>query len=206
MFSSDECVICLEAPPTQVFHDCNHLCTCTKCCDQVQKAKLHCPLCRRDILSISTFVDVAILPTVKDLENWQVYKSEYVAKLKGCSSNAGFLGKSKLARSVAREFGDEMEQRVKESAGGDRCMGKKYQFTREDDNLNAEFKMGRRTIRESYPYAKDWQTEIVEYLAGDTIDILDVAVYYPEIYMAAKYEDKMDELNDLISGKKIKLH
>ena len=206
MFSSDECVICLEAPPTHVFHDCQHLCTCAKCCDQVQKAKLHCPLCRRDILSISTFVDVAILPSVGELMNWQIYKSVYVAKLKGCSSNAGFLGNTKLNRSVNRECVDEMEQREKESAGGDRCMGKKYEFTREGDNLNVVFKMGRRTVRESYPYVVDWRDYIIEYLEGDTIDLLDVAIHYPEIYMAAKYEDKMDELGDLISGKKVKLH
>ena len=198
MFSSEECVICLDSPPTQVFHACMHVCTCLKCCGEVQKAKLHCPLCRQGIEYVSVVLDVAITPSKEELDAFRAYKPEYMGLLKKrCTENAGFVGKSKLARSVAREFGDEMEQRVKESAGGDRCMGKKFQFNLDADELKVEFKMGRRTIRESYQYVEDWKTELTEALAGDTISALDVAIHYPELYWAAKYQGRLDELTSI---------
>jgi hypothetical protein len=48
VYEVNECVICLEAKPNQVFIPCAHLCTCSDCYSQMKSNnKPSCPLCRR---------------------------------------------------------------------------------------------------------------------------------------------------------------
>lgn len=148
---------------------------------------------------------MGIVPLESDLEDFSGRKLEYLTLLeKNCAANAGFMGKSKLARSVNREFGDEMEMRVQQSKGSDRCMGKKVEFVVQGEELKVTFKMGRRTVRETHRYETDWEEVLRDTLEGDTIDVLDVAIHYPDVYWAARHQKKMDELERIIGGKRLK--
>jgi hypothetical protein len=50
VYEVNECVICLEAKPNQVFIPCAHLCTCSDCYSSMKSNnKPSCPLCRRFI-------------------------------------------------------------------------------------------------------------------------------------------------------------
>jgi hypothetical protein len=51
VFEVNECVICLEAKPNQIFLPCAHLCTCSDCYQQMKMNKACCPLCRRYVTS-----------------------------------------------------------------------------------------------------------------------------------------------------------
>lgn len=48
---TDECVVCMNTPPTHVFSPCHHCCCCSDCADSVVAAKMPCPLCRQAIVS-----------------------------------------------------------------------------------------------------------------------------------------------------------
>eukprot|EP01040_Poterioochromonas_malhamensis_P014910 gene14910-16596_t len=54
VFEVNECVICLEGTPTQIFIPCAHLCTCTGCYQSLMSSKPSCPLCRRTVTSSIT--------------------------------------------------------------------------------------------------------------------------------------------------------
>jgi hypothetical protein len=51
VFEVNECVICMENIPDQIFIPCGHLCSCSSCYVQLKKSKPDCPLCRRHIIS-----------------------------------------------------------------------------------------------------------------------------------------------------------
>jgi uncharacterized protein YxjI len=50
IFKVEECVICFENNPNQIFLPCAHQCICLDCYKQL--VKKCCPLCRRDIIKI----------------------------------------------------------------------------------------------------------------------------------------------------------
>jgi hypothetical protein len=51
VFEVNECVICLEGKPDQIFIPCAHLCTCSACYQQLKMNKPCCPLCRRNVIN-----------------------------------------------------------------------------------------------------------------------------------------------------------
>lgn len=46
IFESEECVICLDLPPSIVFCPCGHYVCCEDCSSQLLKSKGSCPICR----------------------------------------------------------------------------------------------------------------------------------------------------------------
>lgn len=51
VYEVNECVICLEAKPDQIFIPCAHLCACSGCWQGLKRTKPDCPLCRRHIVN-----------------------------------------------------------------------------------------------------------------------------------------------------------
>ena len=49
IFEVNECVICLEGKPDQIFIPCAHLCCCSDCWTGLRTTKQACPLCRSKI-------------------------------------------------------------------------------------------------------------------------------------------------------------
>ena len=57
IYKVDECIICFENTPTQIFLTCGHQCTCNDCCEELKnqnKFNFKCPICRRDIFNVIT--------------------------------------------------------------------------------------------------------------------------------------------------------
>jgi hypothetical protein len=50
VYEVNECVICLESRPVEIFVPCAHLCTCSGCYQQMKRSKAVCPLCRRAVV------------------------------------------------------------------------------------------------------------------------------------------------------------
>ena len=46
------CVICMDAPRTEVFTACNHLVTCRACCQILLEQKQGCPLCKQHVTGV----------------------------------------------------------------------------------------------------------------------------------------------------------
>lgn len=46
IFESEECVVCLDAPPGIVFCPCGHYVCCEECSSHLLKTKGGCPMCR----------------------------------------------------------------------------------------------------------------------------------------------------------------
>lgn len=130
-FSSEECVICMDNATSIVFLPCSHACTCNDCSNMILKAKMDCPLCRSLITTTSSAVNEVSVPLLqKELDDFSVRKEEYVKELGSkCASNAGFVGKSKFARSVGRACGSELDERILQNAGTDRYGGMKAEYT-----------------------------------------------------------------------------
>jgi hypothetical protein len=211
VFSSEECVVCLSDKPTQVFKMCNHCCCCAGCSKKIVGAAMQCPLCRGKIIKSVAINDVVdglakgeSVPVLADeLKSFKERRNEYVAELeRACAKNAGFVGKSKLARGVAREMGSELEERQKETKGGERCTSKaEFSVTGNlvdggnvaiDGNLEVKFKVGRKTYTEIVPFM-EWESAknfFVELIAGDNITTLDMATHYPEEYWLWRYHKK----------------
>lgn len=51
IFEVNECVICLEGSPQEIFIPCAHLCACSSCYAQMKAHKPICPLCRRAVIN-----------------------------------------------------------------------------------------------------------------------------------------------------------
>lgn len=196
VFKNDECVVCLEKNSVPVFVPCGHQCCCVECVDSICRAKMPCPLCRAVIASVKE--TISLNDTVKDApsdmfgEFISERRDEYVAKLrKHVAGNAGFVGKSKLARGVNRECGSELELRQTETRGTERVTAKKQtiKFEIKEGTLLVDFKIGRKTHHESHPYMEleDAKKELFEALDGDTIELVECATWYPEFYWCFYY-------------------
>ena len=209
VFTTEECVICMDRPSTVTFLHCAHKCTCEECSEQVKKASpLGCPLCRQEIVIFSTAVNaLALLPSEKELDAFEQYKSEYMVLLRrACAKNAGYVGGGKQARAVGRAMGSELEERVKENAGTDRYGGMKPTFTVNGDTFTVTYKVQgkRKPLIETYMY-QEWDTAkraLTEMLEDDRMDVIGVATHYPEYFWLAKYHKMMDELKEITTEKR----
>lgn len=213
IFSSEECVICMGSAALITFLPCRHCCTCGDC-DQLVKARgMECPLCRGEITGRAVTCN-SLLPSQKELDEFEPRRDEYLSRLsKPVAKNAGFVGRSKLARSVAFAIGNELEQRILEGAGGDRRMTKSVEFfpseprekEGEEETLRVLYKVGRKTHKESAPLISSWDQVLVEALETmeqPVSDMLELAIYYPELYWLCKWHKKNEE--DLKEGGIIK--
>jgi hypothetical protein len=90
-----------------------------------------------------------------------------------------------LSKSVGRFTGSETELRERETKGGERCMSKNIKVERvEGDLLSAQYKIGRKMHKETFDWMEleDAKNDLLEGLAGDSLDTLDCAIHYPEYY------------------------
>lgn len=202
IFTSDECVVCMDGAATSTFGPCRHCCTCQDCSSLIRKQKMECPLCRSPIEGV--LIQEEHIPAgTEELERFSNDRDAYLKRLhRPCAVNAGFVGKSKLARSVGAAMGDELEQRRLENAGTDRACAKPSKVTFEEDEedamLRITYKVGRRTVRETAPLIKDWD-EVKAGLDGEQIyDIVELATYYPEAFWLCKYHKQ--STSELISA------
>lgn len=202
VFTSTECVVCLEdestgSHPVLVFQPCRHCCCCASCISKITEAALPCPFCRQRIESVSKDpamdeqpIEPAIIEDFKE-NHRDDYRRQFAVPM---ASNAGFVGKSKLARSVGAAALSELELRRAETAGGERMMnGSKAIMTLTDNNtLVIDYKVGRSKRHETVPYAELDATlaDLKEQLAGDFISALDVAIHYHEHYWLLRYHKK----------------
>lgn len=198
IFASLECVVCMDHQTSIIFMPCRHRCVCAECDALIKKSAMECPMCRG---VIEAHVTTVAGSTYEDfdssmVESFEERRSEYVERMRAThKKNAAFLGKSRLARSVGKEIGNELEQRRKENAGTERVMSKKVEFNKSDDGetLLITYKVGRRTVKEEAPFIQSWDdvsAAFKELLDGDVLDDLDLPTYYPEIYWLWKYHNK----------------
>jgi hypothetical protein len=182
VFRETDCVICLDNPSTEIFEPCRHMCTCKGCSEKIQEAKLECPLCRGKIISI--IVDNQLVAKIHkdDWEDFQRRKDKYVAKF-SAKTNALFKGNSEQARAVRKFATSELEQRYKETKGGEICMAKGKKTEEEDGRLKVEYKVGRKTFREDYPLS-----DIPEDL--EQKEDLELATDYPDVYWLKWHKNK----------------
>ena len=123
VYSTESCVICMSDAPCIIFVPCRHLCTCSDCNERILNAKMNCPLCRATIGS-RKLLDTEPVSSAGPLDEEQL--AQYRKALGKVASNAGFVGKSKLARSVGGTICSEYELRVRESRGASvwcACLG-----------------------------------------------------------------------------------
>lgn len=198
-FVTEECVVCLSEPPAHVFSPCYHCCCCANCANSVVEAKMACPLCRQVIVRKYEYLmpeAMEPVPLVEVAEFKLERRTEYVAALRAHhTKNALFVGKSKFSRSVGALAGSELELRQKETKGTERYgVGKKVTFQRlgdDGDTLAVTYKVGRRTINESYPFLtwEEARTQLVDGLRAEdeTVSVLDLATHYPEYYWTWHY-------------------
>ncbi len=206
IFTTDECVICMERPSLVTFLHCGHKCTCIACSEQVKQAfPLGCPLCRQEISVFSTVAEAAVLPSAKELESFN--RDEYMMLLRrSCAKNAGYTGGGKQARAVGRAMGSELEERVKENAGTDRYGGMKPTFVVNGDTFTVTYKVQgkRKPIIETYVY-QEWEPAkeaLIGMLEDDRLDVIGVATHYPEYFWLAKYHKAMDSLKEITNEKR----
>jgi hypothetical protein len=117
-------------------------------------------------------------------------------------SNAGFVGKSKLARSVGTAALSELEVRQAETRGGERMMNaSKATFQRVDDVLVINYKVGRSKRCESVPFQDIALVldDLKQQLAGDSITGLEIAIHYADHFWLLRYhgkkiDDALDEI------------
>lgn len=173
IYECDECVVCLEQPPTSVFAPCRHRCCCTPCSELIEKSKQPCPLCRTPISDVYVYKDRKAVEDVVlsiDPNDIEVFKNErreeYVKSLKiSVTGDACFKGKGKLARSVAAEAGSEMEMRQRETAGTERVTTKPstIQFTVKGHDLYIDYKCGRSKRQENVWEGTECQCWILQH-------------------------------------------
>lgn len=191
-FVSNDCVVCMDSDSARIFLPCKHKCCCSGCSSKIVQAKMDCPLCRSPIDKI---MDAdAIEVTAAQLKIFQGYKTEYLSKLQ-CSSNAGYTGKSRLARSVGREMGDTMEKLEMERKGSERytCSNVLFSFVGDenDKTMDIAWKVGRKLCQDSVAFLNwhDANEMFCDEMSGDTITVLDMASFYPEYYWLWRYHN-----------------
>lgn len=191
IFTSDECVICLDSAPYYIFAPCGHSCCCAKCGQEVEDAKMPCPLCMSQIERMLNYLleDDKMEPA--PVEQVSAFKekerTEYLKRMRVVHT----MSKSKFCRSVSAAIGNELEQRRKETQGGERCMAKSVEFkVVADFTLLVTYKVGRRQVKESYALMeldairREMQTTDPDDLPSCA---LDMATYYPEYYWNIAY-------------------
>lgn len=233
VFSSTECVVCLNGNDDAddesvvvalhvIFVPCMHRCCCDDCCAKIQDAGLACPLCRAVITAhrVYAFPDLDMVQAVDSalVEDFKrERRHEYREQMRRTvKSNAAYVGKSKLARSVASAVGSELEQRERETRGTERVMAKPSTVATaridDGDTLAVDYKCGRSKRHESHPYA-EWDEvarELLAALGGDRISVVDLATHYPEFYWliyhhrAGRVAAAMEELGIAESNKQRK--
>ena len=191
IFTSDECVICMDVPASIVFRSCAHMCTCNKCAERVKSANLYCPMCRGAIESFEEASVVALIPSTKELLAFEAHKKDYMVLLsRGCTKNAGYVGKGKHARAVSRHIGSELEERYKESAGTERFGGKSPIFTIDGEKMTISYKIQgkRKPTVEIVDFLSSWdevKTQLLE--IEEEMDTVGIATHYPQLFWLAKY-------------------
>jgi hypothetical protein len=182
IFKTEDCVICLDLKPSCVFNPCHHLCCCAACTQEIQSARMPCPLCREDISKISKeeeyFQTLHVLSDNFDRE-------AYISKLR-VAKNTGWKGNSKFARSVNRSIVDELEKRQLETKGGERMMAKAIEIIRDGD------KVGRKKYNEVFKWISLDEAKLA--LEGESLDALECAIWYPEIYWCFKHHGNVEEM------------
>lgn len=150
-FLVEECCVCMEGKPEVIFNPCLHKCCCKACNEQIQKAKLHCPMCRGPIEEVVEHAEVVITEVPQEVwDDFQTqHKKEYVARF-AARANALFVGNSALARAARTMATDALDQRRMETLGGERCMSKGKHTELQDGKLVVTYKVGRKTRREEY--------------------------------------------------------
>lgn len=188
IFKTEDCVICLDLKPSRIFNPCHHQCCCANCTQEIQNTNMPCPLCREDILNTidAEEIPVQVLHVIPDFD-----RNEYLSKLR-VSKTAGWKGNSKFARSVNRSIVSELEQRRMETKGGERCMAKGVEIVRDGDKLVVNYKVGRKKHNE----VVEWMDieEVKAALAGESLDVLQCAIWHPEFYWCFKYHGKVEDI------------
>lgn len=103
--------------------------------------------------------------------------------------DAGYVGRSKLARSVVSAIGDEMEQRRLETRGGERAMTpfSKVEFDATGDELVVKYKAGRKKHEERGPLLS-WEDAVAELHEADApLEPLELAIHFPHHYWLCAY-------------------
>jgi hypothetical protein len=145
-----------------------------------------------------------------ELDDFATRKEDYVKTLRSkCASNAGFVGKSKLARSVGRAAGSELEERVLQNQGTERFGGMKptYEMTDDKQMFTVKYKVQgkRKPVEETYSYIANWsdaKDALLEVLDGDRLSTMDICIYYPEYFWLAKYHKQMADLEEVCGEKR----
>jgi hypothetical protein len=181
----EECVICLENDPTHIILPCHHVCVCEGCAKVVLEAKITCPFDSYPVASIGRYepvpeVEPAPILELDVVEFKQKRRQDYVR----VARNAGYLGGSAQARAVGRHICNELEQRQRETKGGDRCMGKQKTTEEKDGRLHVSYKVGRKTFREDYEAV----VEVPEEYADK--EDLELAIEHPEYYWTRFHNKK----------------
>ena len=188
---SDECVVCLDNTPDRVLAPCGHMCCCSECVDEIQKASMPCPLCRsvvQRVLHYTTDQDtLKPVPTQQVDEFKQNERTDYIKRLRGSHAcDAAFVGKSKFSRSVSGAITDEFELRQQETKGSERVMAKpsSVEFeTINDSTLVVKYKVGRRKVEESHTLMElDAIKRDFRQAEDMPKDALDLATWYPDYY------------------------
>lgn len=67
VFAEEECVVCLDGPPTKLLNPCKHKCMCDDCYRVVMQGNAECPLCRAAITGVAGNEEkaVAIDPEIR---------------------------------------------------------------------------------------------------------------------------------------------
>ena len=200
IYATEECVICLEGAPRLPFAPCGHQCCCGACGAAIRERRMPCPLCRAEIAAFAASeADVVLAaPAALVCEFKKTRRAEYISRLPsragGLVVKAGFTGRGKLARSVSGAMGSELEQRERETAGGDRmARARSVLYTVAGDSLTVDYKLGRRAVREAHPYAA-WEAAAAELAAGldgELLEsVLELAIEHPQYYWLARYHHR----------------
>jgi hypothetical protein len=183
-FTLVECVICLDAKPTHIITPCRHVCFCGTCAKTVLDLKMTCPLDRGDIAAITPWESGVVTPAVireQDVVEFKEKRRENYVKV---ARNAGYLGGSAQARAVGKYICNELEQRQKETKGGERCMAKQKVTEEKDGRLHVSYKVGRKTFREDYEAISEVPAEFA------AKEDLELAIEYPEYYWTRFHDNK----------------
>lgn len=190
-FSAEECVVCMDCSVQVTFSPCRHNCVCEACYQQIERAKMDCPLCRAPIEGLTQ--EVATLTLKEHVEAFQARREEYVGKLRAKKAhNAMFKGNGKLARYAAAEISNHMERLQRENEGLARFGGFriKYEHDQDEGLLRITYKVEgkRKLLKETAPYL-DWEDLRAEVKDMDVTasDMIELATDYPAIFWLCKY-------------------
>lgn len=184
LFQLAECVICLETKPNYIITPCNHMCLCATCSETLLKLNMSCPLDRGEISAITEWSPEAVTPAPileQDVVEFKTKRRENYVKV---ARNAGYLGGSAQAKAVGRHICNELEQRQKETKGGERCMAKQKETEEKDGRLHVSYKVGRKTFREDYEAISALPEEFA------AKEDLELATEHPEYYWTRLHNNK----------------